>query len=115
MIVCTSSVYCYHCLAFISTLIPRLSVPGTYGHFGLPGTLWASFSGNTSTLLSLFCGNSDVIMPFPHENVCDSELGTFQSYGQCPVPDRPDKRGMNVLEYARLMVEVECFFFVFFY
>ena len=35
--------------------------------------------------------------PFPHQDVYDSELRTFQSYGQCKVPDCPDKRGMSVL------------------
>ena len=40
--------------------------------------------------------------PFPHQDVYDSELRTFQSYGQCKVPDCPDKRGMSVYPFHLL-------------
>ena len=84
-----------------STLIPRLSGPWSYGHFDLPGTLCTSFSGSIATLLSLFVEivtSHAISMAFAHENVCYSELRTFQSYGQCPVLDRPNKRGQGLLE-----------------
>ena len=61
-------------VVYVCTLIPRLSGPRSYGLFHLPGTLWASFSGNITTLLSLFVElvTSDAIfMAFPHQNVCE--------------------------------------------
>ena len=36
-----------------------------------------------------------IIMANPLDNVCDSELRTFQSYGQCA--DHPDERDVSVL------------------
>ena len=47
----TVLVFCF--ASGCTTLIPRLSGPRSYGHFGLPGTLGASFSGNITTPLSL--------------------------------------------------------------
>ena len=58
-------------------LMPRLSGPRSYRQFGLPGTLWASFSGNITTLLSLFVEtvtSHAIFMAFPHEIVCDLML-----------------------------------------
>ena len=46
------------------TLIPRLSGHQSYGHFGIPGTLWASFSGNITTLLSLFVAFVGIVTPY---------------------------------------------------
>ena len=62
----------------------------------------AQFQSKILLLCVTFCGNSDVtsqaiFMVFPRQHVCDSELRTFQSHGQCPVLDCPDKRGMSVI------------------
>ena len=81
----------------------------SYGHFGLPGTLCMSFSGNITTLLALLwkyyysvgtfveiVTSYAISMAFPHQHACASEIRTFQSYGECPATDRPDKQGMGV-------------------
>ena len=54
----------------------------------------------------MFCGNSDVLCPnllwpFPiNMNVIRCQ-GDFEVTGLCPVPDRPDKRGMSVINMQR--------------
>ena len=75
-----------------NTLIPRLSGLRSYGHFGLPGTIWASFRGNITTLLSLFVEiltSYAISMAFSHQDVYDSELRAPSKLRAVSGPEAP--------------------------
>ena len=96
---------------FWITLVTQICAPQSYGHFVLPVTLWATFSGKitlrtekkrkiTTSLYVETVTLLAIIMAFPLQNVCDFGVRDISSVrGSAPVPDHPDKRGMGVVVY----------------